>query len=290
MLDKLIGLQRNKYIAFICRSLVHRCCPNYVFKYLLSLQNNPYKEGTYALTFDFDFEKDIEVFPQLLDLLKKYDIKAGLAVIGKFVEKYPEIHMRAVEEGHEIINHTYTHPDNPHWSPNRFFNQLSYNEQKYEIEKAHKVISNILGYDCVGFRTPHYGNLHTDNVYCILKELGYKYSSSTAACSFDGYGAASLYKEGIYEIPTACSMNFPLAIFDSWNMLRKNNPFLGDNESFIDEFNVTIECIVKNNKFCTHYFDPYDVIEDSKLERMLYKLSSINTVLYKDIVSKLESD
>ncbi len=274
----------NRYIARVARELIHRVTPeDYFLKFMLK-QNNPMEEAAYGLTFDFDYEEDIEAFPELLDFLKKYDIRAGLAVIGKFVEKYPDIHKRAVDEGHEIINHSYTHPDNPHWAPNKFFNKLTYAEQKEEIEKAHEVYSKILGVESIGFRTPHYGNLHTESVYPILAEMGYKYSSSTAACGYKGFGAPSAHSHGIIEIPTGCSLHFPLAIFDSWNMLRKNKPFLGDDELFVKEFLETIEIISQHGLFLTHYFDPYDVVKNNKMDRMLNGLKSVKTVLYRDIL------
>ena len=275
----------NRYAARLIREIVHRTAPQDFFIQYMSKQYNPFGQATYTLTFDFDFEKDIEAFPYLLDTLKEYDIKAGLAVIGKFVEKYPDIHKRAVDEGHEIINHTYTHPDNPHWAPKRFFNKLSYTEQKEEVEKSHEVYSRILGVECIGFRTPHYGNLHTESVYPILAELGYKYSSSTAACGYKGYAAPSIHSHGIMEIPTGCSLNFPLAIFDSWNMLRKKDPFLGNDLLFVEEFSKTIKIIAEKNLFLTHYFDPYDIIENNKLPDILKILSEndIKTRLYKDL-------
>lgn len=271
----------NKYLARLAREIVHRHSPNDFFIKFMKKQNNPFDGPAYTLTFDFDFEKDIEAFPEILNQLKIHDIKAGFAVIGKFVEKYPDIHKRAADEGHEIINHTYTHPDNPHWAPDRYFNKLSYTEQKTEIEKAHEVFHKILGIECIGFRTPHYGNLHTESVYPILAELGYKYSSSTAACGYKGYGAPSIHSHGITEIPTGCSLNFPFAIFDSWNMLRKKNPFIGNDNLFVQEFCDTIERIRENKVFITHYFDPYDIIKNNKLKRMLVPIRSI-TKLYRD--------
>lgn len=277
---------QNRYIAYFFREIIHNTIAKDYFIQYMGKQSNPLDTAAYALTFDFDFEKDIDAFPLVLDLLKQYGIKAGLAVIGKFVEKYPEIHKRAVAEGHELINHSYTHPDNPHWAPGRFFNKLSFQEQKEEIQKAHEAIARITGYNCVGFRTPHYGNLHTQSVYPILAELGYKYSSSTAACAFKGFGAPSMHTHGIIEIPTGCSLNFPFAIFDSWNMLRKKNPFLKNDDAFIHEFEATIQTVKKNNMFITHYFDPYDVISNGKLQNMLETLKKVKTVLYRDILTE----
>ena len=285
----LVKPYKNKIISKLVRELVHRNKPDEFFIKFMQKQNNPFDKATYILTFDFDFEKDIEAFPYLLDKLKKFNIKAGLAVIGKFVEKYPDIHKRAVDEGHEIINHTYTHPDNPHWSPNRYFNKLTYQEQKDEVYKAHEVFYKILGIECIGFRTPHYGNLHTESVYDILKELNYKYSSSTASCGTDGFSAPYFHKTGILEIPTGCSLHYPLAIFDSWKMLRKKGPFIGDDEGFIKEFEDTITVIKKYNLFLTHYFDPYDIVGNNKLDKILGYLKDcgINIILYKKIIDKI---
>ncbi|SDK53372.1 Polysaccharide deacetylase [Maridesulfovibrio ferrireducens] len=281
----LLRTYQNRYAAFLARTVIHKTAPADFFLKFMSKQKNPLGTAAYALTFDFDFEKDIDAFPYLLDTLKKHDIQAGFAVIGKFVEKYPDIHKRAVDDGHEIINHSYTHPDNPHWAPDRYFNKLTYAEQKDEIEKAHEIYHNILGIDPIGFRTPHYGNLHTESVYPILAELGYKYSSSTAACGYKGFGAPSIHSHGITEIPTGCSLNFPLAIFDSWNMLRKDNPFLGDDDLFVDEFKKTIKVVSEHCLFLTHYFDPYDIVENNKLERIIscLKKTGIETIRYCDL-------
>lgn len=47
---------------------------------------------------------------RLLDLLKERGVKATFYVIGQNVVQYPEIARRIVDEGHEIGNHSYTHP------------------------------------------------------------------------------------------------------------------------------------------------------------------------------------
>lgn len=276
---------KNKYLAKITREFVHRVNPDEFFIKFMDKQSNVFSKPTYILSFDFDFESDLKAFPTLLDSLRENNIKAVFAVIGKFVEKYPDIHKRALDEGHEIMNHSYTHPDNPHFAPNRYFNKLSYQEQKDEVYKAHECIYKILGSECIGFRTPHYGNLHTESVYDILKELGYKYSSSTASCAVDGYSAPYKHSTGVMEIPTGCSLNYPLAIFDSWNMLRKRNPFIGDDKKFILEFDQTMKVVSEKKLFLTHYFDPYDIIENDKLNSMLCSLNKfeIDTKLYKDL-------
>jgi peptidoglycan/xylan/chitin deacetylase (PgdA/CDA1 family) len=46
----------------------------------------------------------------LLDLLQQHDLEVTIFVTGRFIERYPSIIRRAVLSGHEIGNHTYSHP------------------------------------------------------------------------------------------------------------------------------------------------------------------------------------
>ena len=59
------------------------------------------------LTFDDGPSKDIT--PQILDILKNYDVKATFFVLGARVELYPDILEREFSEGHYIANHGYSH-------------------------------------------------------------------------------------------------------------------------------------------------------------------------------------
>ena len=47
---------------------------------------------------------------QLLDVLAKHDVKATFFMIGNRIEKYPETVNRVIAEGHQIGNHSYSHP------------------------------------------------------------------------------------------------------------------------------------------------------------------------------------
>ena len=47
---------------------------------------------------------------QLLDVLAKHNVKATFFMIGNRIERYPETVRRVITEGHEVGNHTYSHP------------------------------------------------------------------------------------------------------------------------------------------------------------------------------------
>ncbi len=64
-------------------------------------------QSAIALTFD---DGPSESTPALLELLKQHDVRATFFMCGKNVERLPEIARAVVEAGHEIGNHTDTHP------------------------------------------------------------------------------------------------------------------------------------------------------------------------------------
>src|SRR5207245_9328439 len=49
--------------------------------------------------------------PKILDILKAANVKATFFVVGVNAERYPALVRRIVDEGHEIANHTYYHPN-----------------------------------------------------------------------------------------------------------------------------------------------------------------------------------
>lgn len=66
-------------------------------------------DGPYiAVTFDDGPSQALT--PRLLDMLKQRGVKATFFVIGENVTRSPEIVARAAAEGHEIGNHTWSHP------------------------------------------------------------------------------------------------------------------------------------------------------------------------------------
>lgn len=66
------------------------------------------RERVVALTFDDGPHP--EITPAVLDILRARGVPATFFVVGRWVERYPEVVRRMVEEGHEVANHTYTHP------------------------------------------------------------------------------------------------------------------------------------------------------------------------------------
>jgi peptidoglycan/xylan/chitin deacetylase (PgdA/CDA1 family) len=70
-----------------------------------------------ALTFDGNASSNRT--GELLDLLHELDLEVTLFVTGRFIDRYPEVIRRAVLSGHDIGNHTFSHPHLTTYERNR---------------------------------------------------------------------------------------------------------------------------------------------------------------------------
>ncbi len=70
-----------------------------------------YGSGTKKVALTFDDGPDAEWTPQILDILKAKHVRATFFVIGANAQANPDLIQRIVTEGHELGNHTYTHPN-----------------------------------------------------------------------------------------------------------------------------------------------------------------------------------
>src|SRR5690349_15665123 len=99
-----------------------------------------------ALTYD-DGPNDPHT-QRLLDVLAAHGAKATFFLIGKYVRQRPEIARAVAAAGHEIGNHTYTHP-------NLIF--VSKARLRQELEDCRKAIEDALGTSPAIFRPPFGG-------------------------------------------------------------------------------------------------------------------------------------
>ncbi|MCX6384424.1 MAG: polysaccharide deacetylase family protein, partial [Actinobacteria bacterium] len=81
---------------------------------------------------------------QILDILKKFHVRASFFVCGKNAEYYMQVTKKIIKEGHIIANHTYSH--------SRFLTYAGLLPK--EIEKTKKIIQEITGKNSNYFRPP----------------------------------------------------------------------------------------------------------------------------------------
>jgi len=67
--------------------------------------------GEHQVAISFDDGPDPRWTPKILDILKGANVKAAFFLVGANAERYPKLVRRIVDDGHEIGNHTYYHPN-----------------------------------------------------------------------------------------------------------------------------------------------------------------------------------
>lgn len=223
----------------------------------------------FSLSFDLDLRADIEPLPWLLDTLSPYPFRASFACIGRWIELEPEIHLRIIADGHEVINHTYSHPHNEVFNDRRFVD-LPLTEQREEVERCHEVCLKLLGYEPIGFRLPHLE--FTPNIYSILRDLGYHYSSSALARRVKRVGPIQV-KEGLWEFPLNQCPRHPSSVFDTYHAFRSPSWLFRirreGEAAFLDSFTSLLEWGVQTGTYVNVYFDPLDVRRLSDFRRFL---------------------
>jgi peptidoglycan-N-acetylglucosamine deacetylase len=118
-------------------------------------------DGPY-IAMTFDDGPSPETTPRLLDILKQRNIKATFFMIGQNAEHNPAIVQRILAEGHEIGNHSWTHPQ---------LSKLSDDRVTEEINKTQAAIKNACGYTPVILRPP-YGAITARQKQWIEQQFG----------------------------------------------------------------------------------------------------------------------
>jgi peptidoglycan-N-acetylglucosamine deacetylase len=120
-------------------------------------------DGPYiAMTFDDGPSEKLT--PKLLDLLAAHHIKATFFVIGQNASDHPEILQRAVREGHEIGNHSWSHPN---------FGKMSDESVRRELQKTDDAIVAATGVHPSLMRPP-YGSITAHEKHWIHDDFGYR--------------------------------------------------------------------------------------------------------------------
>ncbi len=109
----------------------------------------------------FDAAWGDEQTGELLDILDKCKVKATFFLVGDWVDKYPDDVKAIAEKGHDIGNHSDTHPHMP---------ELSSDKEQAEISACNEKIKAITGSAPTLFRPP-YGDYNNTLVNCV-KSMG----------------------------------------------------------------------------------------------------------------------
>ena len=112
---------------------------------------NPYQIARYGfkakeVAITFDDGPDPKWTPLILDELKNADVKATFFLIGAQADKFSGLTRRIYDEGHEIGNHTFTHPD---------AENIGRRHMEVELNLTERFLASELGVKPLYFRPPY---------------------------------------------------------------------------------------------------------------------------------------
>ena len=98
------------------------------------------------IAISFDDGPDPQWTPKILDILKEKKAPGVFFIIGDQANKRPDILKREFTEGHEIGNHTFTHPK---------FDEISHTQIRWELNLTQRLIESTLDVKTILFRPPY---------------------------------------------------------------------------------------------------------------------------------------
>src|SRR6202165_4236486 len=118
----------------------------------------PYRVARYGfsrneLAMTFDDCPDPQWTPGILDVLKREQVPATFFLIGMQAEKFAGFTQRIYREGHEIGNHTFTHPD---------ISSIGTGYMKVELNLTERLFASRLGIRSMMFRSPYFVDAEPD--------------------------------------------------------------------------------------------------------------------------------
>lgn len=143
-----------------------------------------------VLSISFDAAWGSANTEEILGILDRYEVKTTFFLVGFWAEKYPELVAELVARGHEIGNHSATHP---HMA------QLSAPQIREELRRCSELVRSITGKPTTLFRPP-YGE-YNDEVVRVSRAEGYECVQwNVDSLDWKNLGAADMVKRCTKQI------------------------------------------------------------------------------------------
>ncbi|MBW4840431.1 MAG: polysaccharide deacetylase family protein [Paenibacillaceae bacterium] len=118
--------------------------------------------GEKAVAFTFDDGPHPVYTEQVLEIFRKVNGKATFCMIGQEIDQFGDIAAKVHAAGHEIANHTYSHPD---------LTRLTLEEARAEILLGDERIRRVTGKPTLSFRPPYFAV--NEVILSLAEEFGY---------------------------------------------------------------------------------------------------------------------
>lgn len=137
------------------------------------LSRGPTWEPKISLTFDGGAEANAT--EEILDTLKSNGVLATMFLTGQYVRRYPDLVRRIIQDGHEIGNHTFSHPHLTSYATNRRHDTLPGVTKafvQHELREAARVFEQVVGRPMSPYWRAPYGE-HNREIRRWAAEIGY---------------------------------------------------------------------------------------------------------------------
>jgi polysaccharide deacetylase family protein (PEP-CTERM system associated) len=187
---------------------------------------------------------------RILGWLDQHDAKATFFTLGWIAERYPNIVREIVARGHELASHGYAHLRASDQTPDEF---------RQDVVSAKKLLEDLGGVAVRGYRAPSF-SIGADNMWAldVLREAGYRYSSSIYPVKHDHYGMPDAPRFAYESLPGL--MEVPPTTVD---FLHRNWPAAGGGWFRLLPYSVSKWLLDRVNREdgepCMFYFHPWEV-------------------------------
>jgi cellulose synthase/poly-beta-1,6-N-acetylglucosamine synthase-like glycosyltransferase/peptidoglycan/xylan/chitin deacetylase (PgdA/CDA1 family) len=126
-------------------------------------------KSDHAIALTFDDGPDPRYTGEVLDILKSKNVPATFFIIGENAEQQPELLRRELAEGHEIGNHTYTHPN---------VSNIAKRQLQFELSATQRLLESLIGRETLLFRPPYADDIEPETPdqmlpIVVTSKLGY---------------------------------------------------------------------------------------------------------------------
>jgi peptidoglycan-N-acetylglucosamine deacetylase len=118
----------------------------------------------------FDAGADRGYTEDILDILEAEGVKASFGMTGHWAELNPDLIVRIVDEGHGLINHTWSHPSFTGYSTGQ--GPITSEARREELQRTENLIRGLAGVEMRPYFRPPYGD-YDDSVLLDLARNGY---------------------------------------------------------------------------------------------------------------------
>lgn len=145
-----------------------------------------------AIHLSFDAGADRGYAEMILDTLRDEKVTVSIGMTGRWAQQNPDLTQRMIDEGHELINHTWSHSSFTGFSAGR---PLSVAERRLELDRTEDYLIETFGKSTHPYFRPPYGD-RNPGVFKDVADAGYDY---TMMWTIDSFGWNHLPAAGIIE-------------------------------------------------------------------------------------------